>query len=506
MLEKLTKDIEAATEVFESMPLDTLKNKEKVFNDVSLEISKYEGILKNIYLEFKNRLSCYDSLVFDDFGSLYSDVSKFYDDLLYTTDMNTPYEKLGFDRVIYDLSCYEDMPDSFNYLNKKIDECVSIFDRVSVCISASSFRYSSYVNQYMTKFFVFREDLSCDELKSSFDSIFWQCPNLVMHIILNFKSLYLKNIGSFNRYIKNYNRSLLSNFSSKQGLIDGYSNARRKYDLARVSSKNNLLYNFYNDVFNPDDYTDEKIGAIISNLFNGSLDEKALNKLLNSLYEFKEYQSYVSLIDKIRELYKEDLEKDFLGKRFKQIGKLESKLFALNKKSSRRLSLTKVDKYEPIINDLIDQIKVVYDEIDSSIMKVKIKECLKDNSTIFKALLLMAQNYGILASYFKSSSDYSYNEISSLLDSLALFVLDPDNTVISNLTILDDVDVASIIVSNYRLFNVNIEKESLLSSLDSIISDLEKLRVSRFLSKYGVSICDLQSVKKSKLIVSNYEK
>ena len=171
----------------------------------------------------------------------------------------------------------------------------------------------------------------------------------------------------------------ISCFYEKQ---DAYKTIRNlSYHIANVGvdlkdDKNNLIYSFYQDKLNIDDYTPSKIDSIISKIYT---DSSMINlydvntKLTNSLIEYKNYLKYINLIKKIKTLYKEEIEKDFLNKRLKQIAKLEAKLFKLTKKSSKRLSFAKVDKYTPEIDATIKEISDIYKEIDDNILKVKIK-------------------------------------------------------------------------------------------------------------------------------------
>lgn len=506
MIDKLEKDISTSLEVFENMPKTTAKNKAKFDKDISVEIEKYEKMNKEVYLEIKERNKPYDNIVFNDYNDLLKGMDKFSKALLYTTDLNTPYEKLRLDKIIYDLSFQENMEDSLNFINKKILTAFYIFETAGINLCATDFKYTNYVYEYMNVFFKYKDNLAAKELKDTFDSVYWKCPKLLLQIELNIRYLYLKNEKVFKKYIKVFNDKLLSNFKDGDASLSAdYTYIRSKYDECIICDKSNLLYKFYHDEYNDSDYAGDKIDSIKSSLFS-SFDSSSAFKLLNSLYEYREYSDFLPLVNKIRELYKEEIPKDFLMKNLKAISKLENKLFALNKKSSGRSSVTMVDKYDPAIFSLIDEIKKLYDEIDSNIMKVKIKKHLQDNSTIFKALLLVCYNYSLLANCFKELDDsLSYEEIDKKILKLHSFVLNPNNTVITNLTILDESVVSSIIASNYRLSSVNISVEMLENDLDSLISDLEKIKISLLLSSYDISISNISFIKQGKLIVEKYE-
>ena len=325
-----------------------------------------------------------------------------------------------------------------------------------------------------------------------------------MQIELNIRYLYLKYQKKFEKYIKLY----ISKISSEKELIKDYTIIRNNMDSIIKDDKNNLIYSFYQDKLNIDDYIPSKIDSIISKIYT---DSSMINlydvntKLTNSLIEYKNYLKYINLIKKIKTLYKEEIEKDFLNKRLKQIAKLEAKLFKLTKKSSKRLSFAKVDKYTPEIDATIKEISDIYKEIDDNILKVKIKEQLKPNSTLFKALLLVGRNYSIAARFFmEEDSELTTIQLDKEIDELIYFTLNPSNTIITNLTIMDDNDIKEIIISNYRLFNVNLDSSTLESDIDNLINDLEKINIYYILNNFKIDILNLQSIKEGKKLLEKY--
>lgn len=499
MLEKIENDIKLSSEVLASMPLTTDKNKKLFLESVSKEIDKFKKIQDSVFIELKKRCEPYENLKFNDYSDVKDNLNDFSKALAWSTDLNAPYEKLKIDKVIYDLSIYESKEDSLNFINKNILKVIKIFEIAGIKLTSNDFNYTVSVHQYMEVFFKYQYNLSDENLKKAFNDTFWESPNLVLELSLNIRYLYLKNKKIFERYTKNFNSNLLSRFDKgAESIVNDYSYLRKKVNYCLDNDRNNLLYDFYNENLNIDDYSPEKIETIISNLF-GDVKEDVVLDLISSLEEYNGYKRYEGLINDIRKLYQEELEKDFLNKRLKQISKLEGKLFGYVKKSSRRSTLTKVDKYEPLIDQTVSDIKAIYDEIDSNILKVKIKENLKDNSTIFKALLLVCRHYGILANYFKDVEDVD-KEINDLID----FTLNPQNKVITNLTILEEADIVSIIVSNYRMLNVNIDNSS-LDDTSSIMNDLFKIKTYFRLKKLKIDILDMQNVKQAKLVVSKFE-
>ena len=96
--------------------------------------------------------------------------------------------------------------------------------------------------------------------------------------------------------------------------------------------------------------------------------------------------------------------------------------------------------------------------------------------------------------------------IDSEINALLHFTLNPNNTVITNSTFLDDSNKAEIVSENYRLLGVNIDQSLLESDLDNIISDMQKLKIFYKLKEYGISTKELENVKQIKAIIQKNEK
>lgn len=501
MLDKLTKDISLDKEVLESLPTNNKKNLNKKLEEVSTQYNTYTKLRDDVYNELLKRLKPYLEINFNNYSDMVKSIDELYKALTSTNNLSSPYEKLKLDKIVYQLT--NNLESDLEVTNNLLLKVINIFSKVGIKLTCNDFNYTKYVNNYMKEFFNNINNLDSIELKKTFDEIYWKCPDLLIELELNIRYLYLKNKDKFNRYINFLNKELLSKFKrGEDSLIDDYSYLRCKLSSLEFNDKNNLIYKFVNNELKLDDYLDSKIDTIINNLFTIKNDNyiEIVIKLLNSLKEYKDYLKYEEIIIKVRELYKSDIEKDFLSRRFKKISKLESKLFKLNRKEINSNKKTKVSKYELDITNLIKEIRDVYLEIDQNMYKEVIKYNIKDNSTVFKAYLLTLQYYSFLKEFFRDDTDNAIKEFS-------YFVLNPNNNIINNLTILEEREIDTIIVDNYKLFNVNISKEALSKdNLDSLINDLEKIIINYRIKKLGIDVEELKSVKEIQLIKEKYEK
>lgn len=502
MLEKLEKEIELTEEVLNGLPVNNKRNKEKFLKEISLEIDSYQKKLEDAEAELKRRLKQFEGLSYEDVPNNDLVLKNFLKALSYTNTLSTSYEKLDLDKIVYQLSFYEN--DELINNNLKILKAINIFKAVNVPVTVKDFNYTNDVNEYMAMFF--EEGLTNQKIKEVFDNTYWKCPDIIMQATLNIRYFYLKNKSKCEKYIELVNRQVKDRFiKAETSILDDYNFLRKKQD--EFSSKNNLILDFYNQKIDIEEYTDEKINAITANLFkNGDYDDSKIviiKQLLNSLKEYKNYLKYKDLIDKARELYKENIEKDYMKKTLKKVSDLEHKLFKLNKKNLNKISKTSVDKSEPSINEKIGEIKALYDEIDSNIFKVVVKEHIRDNSTIFKVLLLICQYYKILADYFKEKEPgINYDDIDKRIDELFNFTMDPNNTLINNVTLLEERELSDMITTNYKLLNISIE-EALgdEASLEGLINDLEKIIISHQMKTLNIPISELVDAKMIKAVI-----
>ena len=130
--------------------------------------------------------------------------------------------------------------------------------------------------------------------------------------------------------------------------------------------------------------------------------------------------------------------------------------------------------------------------------KVIIKQNLKDNSTIFKALLLSCQYYSLLAKHFDKTDEESLNK---QINDLYYFTLNPNNNLINNTTILEDKDLATVIVNNYRIFGINLTKDMLEeNNLETLIDNLKTVIINYQLKTLNISSETLKNIESFKKI------
>ncbi len=509
MKEKIEKDIELSQEVFQSLPTNNIKNKKKFLTEIDKEIAHYQETLNTIYQELVNRQKPYMSLTEHQYEEYDDALLQLTKALSYTNNLSTAYEKLKLDKNIYCLTHYQN--NDLKQNNQILKRMIDLFQKVGIPLQSKDFTYTKFVTQYMDSFFSYQYYLDSKDLEKVFEDLYWKDPHMILEIELNMRHLYLKHQSEFEKYIKKTNQTLLSHFKQgEKNLIDDYSYLRHKLEQVKLEDKNNLLYYFVTDTYRVDDYAENKIEPLIQKYFSHYPNQQSLEevyqdtlKLLHSLQEYQNYTKYDSFIQKMKKLYKENLEKNVIAKHMKKIKELEKKLWKLNKKSTHSSKKTKVDKLEPEINQVIQDIHEQYTEIDQVMFQTVLKENIRDNSTIFKALLLLSQYYCFVADLCREqNSDITYEEIDQIHLELTSFVLNPDNTMINNMTILEDVNLSDMVIANYQLLGIQITKDMLEGNqLDLCMSDLKKILVYYQLQKQKISLQSLEDMKKIQKIM-----
>lgn len=500
MLEQIKKEIELSNELISSLPQKTNKNKEYYIETVDQEIEKYKKLENEIYSQLEKRIEPYKNLKYIEQDNNEETLEALSKALIYTSNLATPYEKLKIDKIIYQLTNYQS--NNLNYNNKNILKLIKTYQKAGVQLTEKDFNYTKYVSKYMTIFFQNIDSLENITLKEQFEQIYWQCPKLIDQIQLNLRHIYLKYQKQLTKYIEEQIKKINSSFKNgEQTVIDDYNYLLKKKK--QFSPKTNLILDFYNQKKDIEEYTDEKIEPIIQNIFTEDfgLDKiKTTEKLLNSLEEYQNYLKYKPLLEQIKKLHEEKLEDKYLEKNLKKIATLENKLFKLNKKESKTIKKTSVSKVEPDINQVLEEIKTIYEEIDNTIFTVIIKKQIMNNSTIFKALLLASRYYTPIANYLKQE-DTTYIQIDKQIKELENFIFDSDNILISTTPLLQEIDLAQTIVSNYKLLNLNIDLSMLEEgNIETQIESLKKILINNQIKTQDISIQKLKNIKEIQAI------
>lgn len=104
----------------------------------------------------------------------------------------------------------------------------------------------------------------------------------------------------------------------------------------------------------------------------------------------------------------------------------------------------------------------------------------------------------------KNQEDISQEEMDLKIEELKEFLNNPYNTIINNISFLEEKDIVLIIKDRYKLLDFMIEKDDLdINNLDSLISTIEDIQMNINLYKSGINIKDIEQMQKMKKIINS---
>lgn len=486
-LEYIKDDIESKKTLLASMPLNNktnIKKHNQKIEDIKKDYEYYkEGVLKYINAKsesFEKKKSSSDS------EKLRAQFEE-YDHMKFILNpMNSFKEKMGLDTLLYDIHNYSNF--AFDEINKTIEKLIEVFRKAGIELKNSDFKYTCYVNEYMTEFFTCNGDYS--RLSETFEKIYWYNPNIIEHIELNFRKLIKKYKSTFEQYIKSEQDTLLSNNNFKN--YDELNDALKKkykelleskeeslYDIIDMAKKSNIEINNYfpDSKFRTTAYS----GLTISKV--DYEDPKVMEKVLDTLRRLKinalEYQSYLKflpLFNHFKDKYEKQESVESNNASLKtiesQISTKESKLESINnqifnepKPLSNIINLITKKKPESLKNLKIESLKLAKELYDLYYQQEKLQFENKIISLKNDSLLLISDVVKLYYSYSFFKREVikevyeltDYKEIINLCDEFDKFASNPTNIIINGINTFEESDVASVICNKYRLENINLE-------------------------------------------------
>ena len=240
-------------------------------------------------------------------------------------------------------------------------------------------------------------------------------------------------------------------------------------------------------------------------------------KLLNTLIEYNAYIKYKYIIDDLKVKYKnKDSFKNLYENKSKELRKKEQELIKENKKHNRIIRLSKnplfvlfkkkmdrkIYEFPVLSNNMIKEIKKLYEELDEQLVNTRIAEYVDDNCTIkymFKiAVSFYTYAYNLIKKHYEDDDVNIEEELQELID----FINQPYKVMLNNIKLAEEPEITSIISNRYKILNINLEKEDLEENLDNLIEDVEKIVDFHNIQKSDLNIEDIEFVEKVKPMIN----
>ena len=506
---KIIADIDVNKEILSTMPKNNEKNiikKKKIIDEIEEQYNEYKDEIKNILSQrYEKEIKIQ---INPEINNLEQRLKIIDDAICLLNEEQTSYERMEIDKNIYKLEKY--YKNNFESVNIQIAQCIKKFETVGISLTKEDFKYSTYVTEYMDTFFseYKNQNVSSNILKTKFEEIYWKCPDIIIHIELNFRNIYLEKKSIIDKYFEKEKNEILKKWNkTPEEIKKTYLNLKQQKIEKENADKKILIDKFLNGKLNINNYTNDKFtknikiilpDIEIEKIYTNNEIMENINKFLNSLYEYRNYLEFKFVIDDVKAYYKnKEQYKKTCGEIRKKI-EIEEKKLAKANKSFNRFSIFKSKKEKTINNSaqLIKDIKNLYKELDLNRFYEKVATKITENSTIQDVLNLAVKYYEYMIScMIKHQEDISQEEMEQKIKELKDFLNNPYNTIINNLSFLEKKDIALIIKDRYKLLNFVIEKDDLdINNLDSLISVIEDIQTNITLHNVGTNIKDIKQL------------
>ena len=516
--DKIIADIDVSKEILSTMPKNNEKNRNKRKEYINETEEKYGEYKKEILEILSKRYNDQVNIeVNPEISNLEKRLKTIEDVIFLLNDEQTSYERMGLDKNIYKLEKY--YKENFENVNEQISQCLRKFEIVGIKLNKEDFNYSTYVTEYMNTFFSEYEHqkVNTDILKTKFEEIYWKCPDIIIHIELNFRNIYLEKKGTIDKYFEREKAEILKKWEkSPIDIKKTYMDLKQQKIEKEQIDKKLLIDKFINGKLNTKNFTDDKFSKNVQKVLPDSVFEKIytdneiaenINKFLNSLYEYRNYMEFKFIVEDVKKYYnnKEQYKKSCVEIR-KKIDAEEKKL-AKNNKSAGVFFIFKSKKDNGTNNStqLIKDIEDLYKQLDLNTFYEKVATKINEASTIQDVLNLAVEYYEYMIScMIKNQEDISQEEMDLKIEELKEFLNNPYNTIINNIGFLEEKDVVLIIKDRYKLLDFMIEKDDLdINNLDSLISTIEDIQMNINLYKSGINIKDIEQMQKIQKIINS---
>lgn len=502
-LDEFVSDVNLKKEILETMPKNNVRDLKAYISKLQENLSIAQEEQAALEDEIKKRYKkIRGPKISDELKNMMQRLENSEGVLYLLNEMDTSYEKMNLDKALFNLNHYYSK--NLEMVNDTILYCIKKFEEVGVKLELKDFNYSEYVKEYLKVFFAEMEKgtINSNKTKNKFDEIYWKCPNLIIHIVLNIKYLYLRKEKEIDKYFKNQKTNLIKNFTAKD-IIERTFELSRQVDEYISNSKEIITNKLLDGELNIKDYSEKNITDCylkfideddlnLNNEEKINETDKGLDKLLNSLCEYKMYLESKFIVDDIVKIYNEkEKYKNAYANTLKEINKKEKKRISLNSKLEKNGLFNKSkDKIRNERDLIIDELTKLHKDLEQNKVYNTILEKLDDNSNIKEALMLANSFYRYtflcICEKFKGIEE---NDIEEKIQNLEAFINYPYCTIINNVKMTENKEIWMIIKDRYKLLNINIEKEDLeLDNIDPLINTIKVIMQAHNIRKNKIDL------------------
>ncbi len=513
-LEDVNHDVDVAKEVLDSMPKNNAKNlaayKKKV-QELKEEYSEYrDEVLVEIRRRASKALNTQPSPRIEIVKKELQD----YKDLDLFNPVNTPFEKLGFDTLLYSITHY--YKTDLASVNEDIKEVISKFAEAGITITEKDFVYSNYARKYVLELL---KDDNIERMKDVFEDLHWKCPDVITHVEVSLRILYNKHIKEFEKYIETRKHDLIvDNLSYEDYVLKRNNLARELADLENYDEAV-IIKKFMDGDLMLNDYSAVTVSRCYSRFLGDNCDiskgkakKDDFRNLFNNLLEYKYYLKYQYLLNDFKAKYADrESHKDDVTRITKEIDDIVAQLAKLtseiNEGSTKGFLFFRkkvdIEQHYLTVNEKVKELEQKYEEYDEAIVYNKINECINDTATIYDVFKFIFSFKGYLRECIKANEEnVDIKKIKEMVKEFGQFLDNPNISVLNNLAFTVDQDVALIIIDHYKLLEINIDPNELTpEGIDGLRDALAVINISNALDEYDLSMDFIQNLFDAKKII-----
>ena len=525
LVKDIEKQIDTDKEVISVLPRNGIKAIKTLLETISEMTEKYEHANEMLLKDIENR---YNELTTvegnQEIPKIEDEILK-YDGAVKDTDMRSSFEKMGLDRVVYNVNGY--YKSNLERLNRELIDCVKQFEKVGIKLTADDFNISEYAKEYMGVLLqeAYEGQINSEKIKDAFEKVYWKCSEVVSHLYANIRYIYDIHVAEIDKFYENKSEEILQRFHSTAEQVED-----KKAELIKQKKKledidNKIILNkFYTGSLNINDYKEDNYKRIYSELTSKDVSESTeaekaemdenIEKLDNNLSEYSKYSEYRFLVDGVLTIREEELKriqankdkkvkkteyellKDNIKKITAEIFKINGKLYKTQKVLFKRKDSNDNKNIAVILqrNNLVLELKKLYMNLDDEIMKQKIMQNVDETSSLLDVLKLASNYYGFMArAMIKKNEEITDKEIGEMAKDIRNFINFSNFTVINYIKISDTKDLAVIIKDKYKLFGMQVSKENFQE--DNIEDLIKRVKI----------IANYNNIQKSKFSIEDLE-
>lgn len=525
LVENIEKQMTTDKEVISVLPRNGIKTIKTLLQTIQDMTQKYENLNQKLLKEIQSRYVELTTVEENtEIPQIEQEILK-YNIAEKNTDMRSSFEKMGLDRVIYNINGY--YKSNLERLNKELIFSIKQFEKVGIKLTADDFCISEYAKKYMEV--LLREahdgDINSEAVKNQFEKVYWECSEVVSHLYVNVRYIYDKYENQIDKFYNEKAQEILKSLSlTVEGLEEKKAELIKKKNKIEETDNKMILDKFYTGSLNINDYKEDNYKRIyleltgkdvtaLSDIEKNEINEN-IDKLSMNLTEYAKYLEYKFLIEQILQTRQELLKtaqanKDKKVKKTQyeilkeEIRKLQVEIFKLNAKIEkpnkgwfeRKKTEDKKDSVAILQrNNFILDLKKVYMQLDEEIINKNILQDLDETSSLFDVLEFASSYYGYMAkAMIKNNEDITDKEIGEKADEVRKFINFSNITVINHVNISDTKDLSIIIKDKYKLLGMQISKENFEE--DSIEDFIRKVKI----------INNYNNIQKSKFSIKDLE-